>query len=416
MMVFNRRVTIGICLAAVALGVSCLPSLAQPHGSLMVPPFQQEPPRVAEYPLKTDRLFYSEIANIKGFFWNRNDDRRPSGLLAYTDKKGRERKIRTPADWQMKRNQILSRMQLVMGELPDTSGLGVPQVQIISWEKRSGYTRFNIKYLAALDEWVPAFLYVPDQSANMERHPAMLVLHSTGDLGKRIVDGEGQLPNRAYAKELAERGYVVIAPDYPSFGDLQDYDFSADRYTSGTMKGIFNHMRAIDLLFAREDVDTSRVGVIGHSLGGHNAIFVGSFDERIKVVISSCGWTLFDYYNIGGAATKTYGSRLGPWAQDRYMPLFRQRYDLDSARIPFDFDEAISAIVPRAFYSNAPLNDHNFDVEGVKKGIDRIAVVYRFLGVEPNLQVAYPDAGHDFPYEARMEAYAFIDRILTNSR
>ena len=39
--------------------------------------------------------------------------------------------------------------------------------------------------------------------------------------------------------ELARRGYVVLAPDYPSFGDYA-YDFGTDRYSSGTMKGIFN--------------------------------------------------------------------------------------------------------------------------------------------------------------------------------
>lgn len=50
-----------------------------------------------------------------------------------------------------------------------------------------------------------------------------------------------------WQRELAERGYIVIAPDYPSMGDLTDYDFSSDRYESGTMKAIFNHMRCVDL-------------------------------------------------------------------------------------------------------------------------------------------------------------------------
>ena len=54
------------------------------------------------------------------------------------------------------------------------------------------------------------------------------------------------------------------------------------------MKGIFNHMRCVDLLQAREDVDHERIGVLGHSLGGHNAIFLGAFDIRLKVIVSSC--------------------------------------------------------------------------------------------------------------------------------
>ncbi|WP_353124843.1 alpha/beta hydrolase [Parapedobacter pyrenivorans] len=340
---------------------------------------------------------------------------RLSGLLTYMDNNGAEKKVRTVEDWQTKRSQVLSRMQEVMGVLPDTSGLGIPAVDIVTREPRAGYTLFTIRYQAAPDEWVPAFLYVPTTGSPGERRPAMLVLHSTGDLGKRIVDGEGTLQNRAYAKELAERGYVVIAPDYPAFGDRMDYNFSTDRYDSGTMKGVFDHMRAVDVLVSRGDVDPSKIGVIGHSLGGHNAIFVGSFDKRLRVVVSSCGWTLFDHYDIGERGTKAYGGKLGPWAQDLYMPLLRQQYDLEPARVPFDFDEAIAAIAPRAFYSNSPIGDQNFDNNGVKIGIARVAEVYRFLDAKPNLRVRYPDAAHDFPYEVRMEAYTFIDRILNTN-
>ncbi len=68
----------------------------------------------------------------------------------------------------------------------------------------------------------------------------MLVLHQTADGGKADV-GPVTIPNnRGLAAELARRGYVVLAPDYPSFGEYQ-FDFPAEfqsgRYVSGTMKG-----------------------------------------------------------------------------------------------------------------------------------------------------------------------------------
>jgi pimeloyl-ACP methyl ester carboxylesterase len=240
----------------------------------------------------------------------------------------------------------------------------------------------------------------------------MLALHGTGELGKQLVDGKSPLANRALAKELAERGYVVIAPDYPSMGELLDYNFETDRYVSATMKAIFNHMRCVDLLQSRPDVDPERIGVIGHSLGGHNAMFVGAFDPRLKVIVASCGWTLMDYYDIGEEGSKKYGGRLGPWAQDRYMPLLRDKYELDGDRFPFDFDGVIAALAPRHFFSNSPLNDSNFDVDGVREGLATASEVYRFMGAEKNLQVRYPDAGHDFPTEVRSEAYRFIDTVF----
>jgi esterase/lipase len=263
----------------------------------------------------------------------------------------------------------------------------------------------------ATSEDIFAYLYIPIHPG-AKKCPAILALHETDMLGKKSIDGQGKNKNLAYGKELVERGYVVIAPDYPSLGDLKDYDFKNDRYQSGTMKAIFNHMRCIDYLVSRKDVNADRIGAIGHSLGGHNTLFVSAFDRRIKVAVTSCGWTLFDFYNIGTERSKAYGGRLGPWAQERYMPLLRAKYNLEPEKTPFDFDEVIAAIAPRALFSNSPLNDSNFDVNGVKKGIANAAAVYNFLGAGDKLQVRFPESGHDFPTAVRFESYGFLDGVL----
>ena len=309
------------------------------------------------------------------------------------------------------REAIRDSLQAVMGELPALQELPPMNVRYTDSLMTERYTRYTIRFTVAAGEDLPAYLYLPATGRKAGKRPAMLVLHSTGALGKGIVDGQGNLPNRAIAKELAERGYVVIAPDYPGFGDLADYDFAGDRYESGTMKGIFNHIRCVDLLQRLPQVDAERIGVIGHSLGGHNALFVAAFDERLKVVVSSCGWTEFEYYDIGPSAER-YGGRLGPFAQDLYMPLFRTKYGLEQARIPFNFHQIIALISPRLFLSNSPVNDANFSVEGVKVGIRRASKTCKLLGTQANLQVFYPGAGHDFPPEVRRDVYRLIDERL----
>ena len=349
------------------------------------------------------------LGNIK----EKTDSLPGAALLSYIDKTGKTAHVRTAAEWETRRLQILDSMQEAMGRLPEREHLPPFNIQVLDSLSTKNYTRYNIRFTVAVNETLPAFLYVPVQRGAQKKLPAMLALHPTGELGKRIVDGQGSLSNRAYAKELAERGYVVIAPDYPSFGDLKDYDFKADRYQSGTMKSIFDNMRCIDLLQSRPDVDPGRIGVIGHSLGGHNAIFVGAFDTRLKVIVSSCGWTLMhDYFNVDAAAAQKYGGKLWPWAQDRYMPLIRDKYSLDPDKVPFDFDEVIATLAPRAFFSNSPVNDANFNLSGVKKGIARIAEVYGFLNVPGNIRVRYPDSEHDFPLETRWQAYHFIDSVF----
>lgn len=336
----------------------------------------------------------------------------PPDLLTYRSADGTPRPVTTLAEWEQKRGQILRAMEEVMGPLPSRMNLPPLNPQFTDTLETESYTRFTVHFTAAENETVPAYLYIPYRKSITGKHPAMMVLHGTGAGGKRLVDGESHLPNRAQAKELAERGYIVIAPDYPSMGDLADYDFEADRYDSATMKGIFNHMRSVDLLQERPDVDPERIGVLGHSLGGHNAMFVGAFDPRLKVVVTSSGWTQMDYYDIGPAAHERYGGRLGPWAQDRYMPLIREKYNLDGDLLPFDFHEVIAALAPRAFFSNSPVDDSNFDVAGVKLGVEAASAAFSFLDAEENLQVRYPDAGHDFPTEVRLEAYRFIDSVL----
>ena len=335
-----------------------------------------------------------------------------SAILTFLDAKGVKAPVTTKAEWDQKRLQILENMQKGMGNLPDRSVLPDFELQFTDSLQGNSYIRYSINFLVAENERITAYLYIPGIIDKEKRIPAMLALHETDPLGKGSVDGQGVKANLAYAKELAQRGYIVIAPDYPSFGEMKEYDFDKDRYQSGTMKGIFDHMRCIDLLQSMPTVNPERIGVIGHSLGGHNAIFVGAFDTRLKVVVSSCGWTGFDFYNVGEEYIRKFGSRLGPWAQPRYMPLLREKYDVDSNKIPFDFDEIISAIAPRVFFSNSPLHDANFDVKGVQNGIANASPVYRFLGVPDNLQVYYPEAEHDFPPEMRVKAYALIDKVL----
>ena len=334
-----------------------------------------------------------------------------SELLSYVDAKNHQRPVKTTSDWEIKRNQMLDSLQAAMGPLPSLVHLPTFEVRYRDSLKAGNYTRYTIDFRIAENENLPAYLYIPNRMESQRKYPAMLALHQTAMEGKRNTD-EGK--NMTYAKELAHRGYIVIAPDYPSFGDLTGYDFQNDRYLSGTMKGIFNHIRCVDLLQSMPEVDPERIGVIGHSLGGHNAMFVAAFDIRLKIVVTSCGWTEFEYYNIDQSSEERHGGRLWPWAQDRYMPLLRGKYHLDGDKIPFNFHQIIALIAPRWFFTNSPVNDSNFDVKGVKNGIEKAKEAYQFLRVEDRLQARYPVDGHNFPPEIRMEIYRFIDEIFNH--
>ena len=255
------------------------------------------------------------------------------------------------------------------------------------------FKRFKIAYEPEPGDEVPAYLFVPSVR---KPAPAMLCLHQTMRMGKGHPAGlVGSPPNLRYALELAERGFVTLAPDYPNFGDYS-YDPYVYGYQSATMKGIVNHRRAVDLLVSMPEVDPKRIGVIGHSLGGHNSLFVAAFEPRIRAVVTSCGFTSFHKY---------YGGNLAGWSHKGYMPRIATVYGKSPDRMPFDFWDVLAAIAPRPVFVNAPTRDANFDASGVDDCAAKVK----------NVTVRHPDCEHDFPAPVRQQSYEFLGAHLGNA-
>jgi Prolyl oligopeptidase family len=321
-------------------------------------------------------------------------------LLIYRDEAG-EHPVRTAADWSKRRAQIVANMERVMGPLPDVTTKVPLDVRVTEEIKTDRYVRKLLTFAADKTDRVPAYLFLPVGTKG--QRPAVLCLHPTDrKLGKGVAAGLSDKADRHYAAHLAERGYVTLAPDYPNMGGYP-YDAYKHGYASTTMKGIWNHMRAVDLLQSLPEVDGTRIGALGHSLGGHNALFVAVFDERIRCIVSNCGFCSFPRY---------YKGNLAGWSHDGYMPRIRTVYELKPEKMPFDFPEVVAALAPRPFLASAPVRDHNFDVEGVKDCMTAARPVYQLLGAAEKLAANYPDCDHNFPAEVREVAYRWLDRWL----
>ena len=327
-------------------------------------------------------------------------------LNYYLDAKAQKQPIKTVNDWKIRRGHILTNMQLVMGKLPgEAKRVPLDIKQLEEAKLVGGLVRRKISYQSEPDDRVHAYLFLPaGLTAAPTRRPAILCLHQTTNISKQEPSGLGGNPNLHYALHLAQRGYVTLAPDYPSFGEHQ-FDFADEKfgYTSGTMKAIWDNLRAVDLLQSLPEVDPDRIGCIGHSLGGHNTMFTAAFDPRIKVMVSNCGFTRFHKY---------YGGKLAGWTSARYMPRIASRYENDPGKVPFDFPEIVAAFAPRPFLASSPLHDDNFEVSGVKDTIAAAKPIYEIFGKGDNLQANYPDCAHDFPEDVRKVAYEFFEKHL----
>lgn len=331
----------------------------------------------------------------------------------YRTSAGEKLPVRTAEDWATRRKEVIAQMERVMGPLPDRSKWPEAQVRVLErHELNDGVQRQKIQFISdSNDRPIKAWVFFPvapaDQEANTSNtsHPAILCLHQTTKIGKDEPAGLGGLANLHYAAELAQHGFVTMAPDYPSFGEYP-YTFPPeDGYLSGSMKAISDNMRAIDVLQALEQVDPDRIGCIGHSLGGHNTMFTAVFDTRIKALVSSCGFTRFHKY---------YGGKLVGWTSPRYMPLIASEYHNNPDEVPFDFPEIVAAFAPRPFLACSPERDSNFEVSGVRDTISAALPIYKLLGAEQHLRAEYPDCEHDFPPATREIAYKFFQTALAH--
>jgi dienelactone hydrolase len=332
-------------------------------------------------------------------------------LMYRLDDSGQRHKIATAADWDIRRRHILDNMERVMGRLPS------PEFRIPLVAREEGaavrvgnVTRLPISLQSDPDDRVTAYLFLPDsesqksllrQKRKPPQRPAVLCLHQTFGGGKDEPAGIAGDASLHYALHLAQRGFITLAPDYPSLGE-HAYDFDPKHgYASGTMKAIWDNIRCIDYLQARGDVDPDRIGCIGHSLGGHSAMFTAAFDTRIKAIVSSCGFTRF------------HKDDLPSWTGPRYMPRIASVYRNDPDRVPFDFTEIIGNFAPRPFLACAAERDADFDVTGVREAMAAARPVYELLGAADNLQAYYPNTEHAFPPDARDKAYEFLEKYLS---
>src|SRR5665647_1797145 len=164
------------------------------------------------------------------------------------------------------------------------------------------YIRWKIRYSVAPGERVTAFVCVPKEA---ETPTAAVFCHHQHAgkfaLGKSEVVGLAGDPDQAYASELAEQGFITIAPDAIGFEErnwssgrsenISWFELSTRLVRGQTLLASCLHdiSVALDYLVSGPEVDFERIGFIGHSYGGRADLWAAAFDQRIRASVSHCG-------------------------------------------------------------------------------------------------------------------------------
>jgi dienelactone hydrolase len=317
----------------------------------------------------------------------------------------------------------------LLGGFPDRPPL---DVTVKHREVKDGITRVLIDYSTVPGERVEAFLLLP--ATGIEKPcPSIVAVHQDGDrrpylYGKSEVAGLGGDSAMAYGNELCRRGYAVICADRFGFEsrrlaasayarEFADFpiqitgrgvDLTEDLFKGAAAnrllfqgwtslgKELFELSRAVDVLVEYADgVDPQRVGIIGHSAGGHLAPYAMYLDDRIRVGAVSCGTWFFSH------AFRTDSLRPMQGFGGFMVVPGMERWG--------DTDDVLAGIAPRPYWEHR--GDFGPDF-GASQLLLKARQRYDELGASERLQFIEHDDGHTFPESFRQQAYEWFDRWL----
>ncbi|MBC7912694.1 MAG: dienelactone hydrolase family protein, partial [Pyrinomonadaceae bacterium] len=281
-------------------------------------------------------------------------------------------------EWPVIREKISKRLLAAFGTGPVELKPAVNKFQEIERYQNHGLTHIKYRYHVVDDIWNEGVLVLPEKFQYNKQSMAVLTIHGTnGKSGKMGALGAPGT-RRAYALELAKRGYVTFSPDLFGYGatidDVSEGQLVTDflkKYPNWSYRAIklLTLVRAIDVLEQLPNVKKGSYGSMGNSLGGGMALYHAAIDPRIKVSVPSTG--------VSPVATNVF--RLFRNGAANEEPTKWKKIAADG-KPPYDVHEVIALCAPRAMLFLDDYNDpYNPDAQAGFHHIYQAMQVYQLL-------------------------------------
>lgn len=330
--------------------------------------------------------------------------------------------------------------------IPDIGPL--PDIRLVEEKKLEDLLIQDIEWILPHGNPVKAYLVKPYEHRG--KLPGILAFHDHGGnkfFGREKITYTGPghhsamkehqdqyYGGRAWANELARRGYVVLVPDAFTFGSrrvlLSDvpapvrqgleessvpdqnfitrYNQWASQHESIMAKSLFSagttwpgvffaeDLKALDLLCSLPEVNNEKIGCAGLSGGGLRTVFMGGLDSRITCCVCVGFMTTWKDLVIHKSYTHTWMT---------YVPVLPN--ELEFAEIL-----GLRAPLPSLVMNNN--EDSLFTLEEMQHADSVLANVYQKAGAPDHYKTSFYPGPHKFDVAMQQDAFAWFDRWLKN--
>ena len=191
--------------------------------------------------------------------------------------------VKNPADWSKRREEILRQWHGLMGAWPPL--LVKPRLEMLAQTERENFRQRRVRVEIAQDKTIEGWLLVPRGG---RRFPAVLVPFYEPETSI----GLGKSEFRDFAYQLARRGFVTLSIGSPG-GDARKPDPGRPAWQPLSFLAYVaaNCHTALSQL---PEVDSTRIGIVGHSYGGKWAMFAACLYDKFACGVWSDPGVAFD--------------------------------------------------------------------------------------------------------------------------
>jgi dienelactone hydrolase len=211
-------------------------------------------------------------------------------------------------------------------------------------------------------------------------------------------------------QSMVDKGFAVFSYDMLGFGNrIEEGTRFYNRYPHWSKLGkmVADVKGAVEALKNLDFIDSTKIFVVGYSLGATVGLYAAALDERIAGVVSIAGFSpmRLNTPEKGTEGIKAFSHMHGLLPR---LGFFVGNED----RIPYDFHEILACIAPRPLMVIAPVMDKDEILQDVGNCVEQARKIYSLYGSPDNIQIFSPDDYNRFSNVMREKTYKWLQERL----